>query len=99
MKMMDSLRKHWVRWVWKHTPNCAEMSRLASKSFDGPQPLGTRLRMRLHSVLCVWCKRYRKHLRFLRTAAPGLDDHLDLPGGGRLSPEAKRRILRRLEME
>ena len=34
MKLIESLKMRWVVLVWNHTPNCAEMSRLASLSFE-----------------------------------------------------------------
>jgi hypothetical protein len=98
MKLVESLKKRWVLWVWNHTPNCAEMSRLASQSFEKPLPLGTRFKMRLHYVICVWCSRYRKHLSFLRAAAPELHEHLGLPAAGGLSVQAKQRIVQRLQI-
>jgi hypothetical protein len=36
-----SLKKRFVVWIWNHTPNCAQMSRLASQSFEEPLPLGS----------------------------------------------------------
>jgi hypothetical protein len=98
MKIVESLKKPWVLWVWNHTPNCAEMSRLASQSFENPLPLGTRFKMRLHHVVCVWCSRYWKHLKFLRAAAPRLKEHLSLSAARGLSVEAKQRIVKRLQI-
>ena len=97
MKTIESLKQRWIVWVWNHTPNCAEMSRLASQSFEQPLPLGTRLKMRLHYLICVWCARYLKHLRFLRAAAPLLEVHTNLPAARGLSPEAKQRMVQRLQ--
>jgi len=84
-------------WVWNHTPHCAEMSHLASQPFDQPLPLATRLKMRLHSLICAWCARYLKHVRFLRAAAPLLDEHNNLQAVRGLSAEAKQRIVQRLQ--
>jgi hypothetical protein len=97
MKTIESLKKRWVVWVWNHTPNCAEMSRLASQSFDQPLPLRALFKMRLHYLICVWCKRYLKHLRFLHSAAPRLDEPANLPAARGLSAEAKQRIVHRLQ--
>lgn len=47
-------------------PRCGEISRLSSRSLDGPLSLGERFSMRLHFVTCVWCRRYHAQLRFLR---------------------------------
>lgn len=68
MKLLDSLKMRWLVWVWNHTPNCAEMSRLASRSLDQPLSLELRCRMWLHHLICVWCKRYGKQVRFLHHA-------------------------------
>jgi hypothetical protein len=97
MKIIESLKQRWVVWVWNHTPNCAEMSRLASQSFEQPLPIGTRLKMQLHYLICVWCTRYLKHLTFLHGAATRLDEHANLPASRGLSVEAKRRIVQRLQ--
>lgn len=96
MKFLETLRMRWVVWAWSHTPNCAEMSRLASQSFEQPPPLGLRLRMRLHYLICIWCERYAKHLKFLHHAAPRLEEHLDHHARSRLSDDAKRRIAEKL---
>ena len=97
MKIIESLKQRWVVWVWNHTPNCAEMSRLASQSFEEPLPLGTRFKMWLHYLICVWCSRYVKHLNFLHAAAPRFEEHLHLPAARGLSVAAKQRIVQRLQ--
>jgi hypothetical protein len=97
MKLFELLKTRWAVWVWNHTPNCADMSRLASQSLEQPLPLGTQLRMRLHYVICVWCKRYFKQLRFLHEAAPHFDEHAGILPNRGLSAEARQRILQRLQ--
>jgi hypothetical protein len=98
MKAFESLKTRWVVWVWNHTPNCAEMSRLASQSWDHPLPWSTRFRMRLHYLICVWCKRYFKQLQFLHEAEGHFEEHAgNLPSRG-LSTEARQRILKQLQV-
>ena len=96
MKIIQSLKMRWVVWVWNHTPTCAEMSRLASRGLEQPLSLGTRCKMRLHFLICVWCQRYQKHLRLLHRAAPHFDEHLDGVSARGLSAEARQRIKDRL---
>src|SRR5262245_12888673 len=96
MKIAESLQKRWVRWVWNHTPDCAQMSRLASQSIDRSIPLRIWLKMRLHYLICVWCQRYLKQLRFLHASAPSFDEHAGLLLNPTLSPAAKRRIIQRV---
>ena len=97
MKILDSLKTRWIVWVWSHTPNCAEMSRLASRSLEQPLSMRTWLKMRLHYLICAWCKRYFMQLRFLHEAAPHFDEHAGTLPVRSLSVEAKRRIMQRLQ--
>jgi hypothetical protein len=97
MNIVKPLRERAVMWVWKHTPNCAEISRLASQSFEQPLPIGTRFKMWLHKLICLWCKRYLKHLEFLHAAAPRLDEHAEVLGSSGLSADAKLRIVQTLQ--
>ena len=97
MKILMSLKTRWIVWVWNHTPNCAKMSRLASRSLEQSLSLRTRLKMRLHYLICAWCKRYFKQLRFLHEAAPHFDDHAGILSSRGLSAEARQRIVQRLQ--
>jgi hypothetical protein len=96
MKLFASLKMGWVQWVWRHAPNCAEMSRLSSQALDRKLSLGVRMRMRLHFLVCTWCRRYAKQLRFLHKTAPRLHEQtVESPARG-LSPEARERIRKRV---
>lgn len=97
MKLFSSLKTWFVIWVWNHTPNCAEMSRLASRSLEQRPSPTTWLRMRLHHLICAWCKRYFKQLSFLHASAPQFDAHPDVFSNRGLSPEARQRIVQRLQ--
>jgi len=97
MKILESLKLRWVVWVWNHTPNCAEMARLSSRSLEQPPGFKLRMKMRLHWLICAWCKRYASQLHFLHTVAPRLGEP---PGGWPdrgLSVAQKQRIVRRLQ--
>jgi hypothetical protein len=97
MKLFESLKKSFVVWVWNHTPDCAEMSRLASQALDRGLPWSLRLQMRLHHLICRWCRRYSKQIHFLHQAAPRLGERFgEFPSIG-LSADAHRRILQRLQ--
>jgi hypothetical protein len=96
MNPFKFIRRRWVIWVWQHTPNCAEMSRLASQRLEQPLSLKLRLKMRVHYLICVWCKRYFKQLDFLHRASPGVDEHLAVFPERSLTSEAKSRIVSRL---
>ena len=92
MKVFASLKTRFVVLVWNHTPSCAEMSRLTSRALEQPLTLKIRMKMRLHFVICAWCRRYFEQINFLHRSAPKLGMQLgELPGRG-LPTEAKERI-------
>jgi hypothetical protein len=99
MRLFESLKLRWVVWVWNHTPNCAEMSRLSSLAFERPPSFGLRLKMRLHHLICVWCQRYQKQLQFLHRAAPKMQEEIEAASNRALSEESKRRMVKRLRKE
>lgn len=99
MKLFASFKTRFAVWVWNHTPTCSEMARLTSRALDQPLPLKMRMQLRLHFVICAWCRRYFKQINFLHRAAPLLPvETEDLPGRG-MSTEAKQRLVQRLKQE
>jgi len=99
MKLLNSIKMRWVVWVWNHTPNCAEMSRLSSLAFEQTPSFAMRLKMRLHHLICVWCRRYEKQLQFLHRAAPKLQEEIEAASKRKLTEESKRRMVERLREE
>ena len=99
MKLLNSIKMPWVVWVWNHTPNCAEMSSLASLSLEQPPSFTLRLRMRLHHLICAWCQRYERHLNFLHRAAPKMQQEIEAASNRGLSEESKRRMVEHLREE
>jgi hypothetical protein len=66
---------------------------------DHPLPFGKKCGLRLHLLICRWCRRYGKQLQFLRQASrcePGSTPGKHSP---ELSPEAKERLKRILQKE
>lgn len=76
--------------------DCREASCAQSESLDHPLPLAKRVGLRLHLVLCKWCRRYGKQIRFLREAAHEHPEALAEAAQQKLSAEARDRIKRRL---
>lgn len=78
--------KTWlVTFIAAHTPKCHDITRLVSESLDRPLPLRTRLSMRIHYAICVWCQRYRDQLGFVRKALHSCpeEEHRSLPAATR----------------
>ena len=56
--------------------NCKQATRLMSEEMDRDLATGDRLALRLHTLLCAGCARYRVQMGFLRQACrqPGATD-------------------------
>ena len=66
-----------VRFIANHTPKCREVIKLLSQSMEVKLPITTRIKLRLHYLICAWCQRYEKHLRALRKISSSLPEHVD----------------------
>jgi hypothetical protein len=50
------------------SPDCHEATRMHSRSLDGPLPWPAHLGLRIHLLLCKWCRRCSRQNLFLRAA-------------------------------
>lgn len=78
------------------SPDCREASRLQSEALDHSLSRGQRLGLRLHLLLCKWCRRYGKQIRFLRQAVREHAEHVNNATPRTLSPQARERLKRSL---
>jgi hypothetical protein len=77
-------------------PTCRQVSRLQSGVLDQPFSLPKRFGLRLHLLVCKWCRRYGKQIRFLRLAVQEHADEVNEAAPRTLSPEARERLKRTL---
>ena len=66
---------------------------------DHPLSPAKRLGLWLHLLICKWCRRYGKQIRFLREAAHEHGEELTAPAPQQLSPGARERIKRKLQTD
>ena len=66
-----------VGFIANHTPKCREVIKLLSQSMEVKLPVTTRIKLRFHYLICIWCQRYEKQLRALRKIASSLPEHVD----------------------
>jgi hypothetical protein len=78
-------------------PTCRDASRLQSEALDQQLSFSKRLGLSLHLLICKWCRRYGKQIRFLRDAAHKHPENLSEAVPQKLSNEARERIKRRLQ--
>jgi hypothetical protein len=77
--------------------NCRQASRAQSEQMDHPLPRATRLGLWLHLLLCKWCRRYGRQIRFLRESAHAHEEEFTKAGPPQLSAQARERIKQRLQ--
>ena len=77
-------------------PTCRQAVRLQSDALDRPLPILKQIGLGFHLLVCRWCRRYGKQLRFLRRAAQEHADTLTETTPQALSAEARERLKRSL---
>ena len=94
-KIVRSMKSAMNRFLAVLAFSCHDMSRLSSQAMDTSLPRMTRFRMRVHYLICAWCRRYRAQLALLRRAVSRLGN--DAPEAGpTLPPEVRERIKKHL---
>lgn len=79
--------------------SCKDVTQLLSESMDHSLPLGKKIGVRLHLVICKFCERYERQLLLIRETARRLVAMEETRGesaGERLSDEARDRIRKSL---
>jgi hypothetical protein len=76
------------------TPPCTDVTRFVSESMDRTLPVLTRIKLRLHLMICEGCAQYRQQLLNIRRAlqrpaSPSQDQRQDSPP---LSPATQARL-------
>jgi hypothetical protein len=75
--------------------SCKEVTQLISESMDISLPIGKRIGMHLHLLICKFCSRYERQLLLIRETVRRLaatDEARGSLAGESLSVEAKERI-------
>jgi len=75
--------------------SCKDVTKLLSESMDASLPIGKRIGVRLHLLICTFCLRYKRQLLLIRETArrlAAIEEPPILSAGELLSAEAKERI-------
>ena len=71
MKLLNQIRINLRRWLLRSLQPCREMASLMSESMDRRLSLGEFFKLRLHLLVCTWCARYLRQIKFLRSLLRG----------------------------
>ncbi len=79
------------------SPTCQSASRLQSEALDRKLTLLEAAGLRVHLLLCKWCRRYGRQLKFLRSAAQGCEGHAVCAPPAKLSSAARDLIKQKIQ--
>ena len=99
MNFLKNLARSLIGGIRALSPNCREASRLQSDALDRPLSFHKQIGLRIHLVLCQWCRRYGKQILLLRQAVRAQPDKVNDATPSALSPEARARFKRVLQDE
>src|SRR5262245_36234009 len=78
------------------SPNCKEASRLQAEALHRHLPVLQRLGLRIHLLLCNWCRRYGKNIHFLKGIVEESPAEEHCNHSHALTPDARERMKRNL---
>jgi hypothetical protein len=78
--------------ICRFTPTCPEVIRILSLGMDKELPLLTRIKLRIHYLMCSFCKRYAKQLKYMRTVAREFPEKIGEISDAKLPTETKERL-------
>jgi hypothetical protein len=74
------------------TPRCTDVTGLVSESMDRMVPVSTRIKLRLHLMICEGCAQYRRQLLAIRQATRSSASEAHAQQDVQLSSAAKARL-------
>ncbi|HAF01156.1 MAG TPA: hypothetical protein DCO68_06650 [Methylophilaceae bacterium] len=77
--------------------NCKQTSQLVSQSLDRNLTLRERLAVRLHLLICKYCRRFQRQLHAMRKAFKRMSEAIENDPSIQLPPETKARISATIE--
>jgi len=70
------IERRLVSYITNHTPTCRDVVRLLSQSMEVKLPITTRIKLRFHFLICIWCQRYERQLWALRKIASSVSERV-----------------------
>ena len=71
---------------------CEEASRLISESLDRKLPMGRRIALRIHLLMCKLCPRFLQQMLFLKEASDHYKEEIEEDSSYSLSINAREKI-------
>ncbi len=81
-----------VLFICRFTPTCPEVVRILSLGMDKQLSLMMRMKLRVHYLMCSFCERYMKQLKYIRQVSREFPDKIGEISDATLPAEAKQRL-------
>ena len=78
--------------ICRFTPTCPEVTRILSLGMEKQLSLMMRMKLRIHYLMCSFCQRYMKQLKYIRQVSREFPDKIGEVSDAKLPPEAKERL-------
>lgn len=93
--LIAKLKLQAIFWLARRLPVCREVTPWMSERLDQPLPLGREIKLRLHFLVCDFCRHYQNQLLALRNAVQTMSNSTQEPDPTdqpRLSADARERM-------
>lgn len=97
MRWKIGLFRRIAPWIARLASPCPEIARLASEGCERRLNWRERWRMRVHYLICDWCRRYVGQVRLLHRVAPRLASKAPQLHRRAMPTEVKQRLKQRLK--
>ena len=81
-----------VLFICRFTPTCPEVVRILSLGMDKQLSLTMRVKLRIHYLMCSFCERYMKQLKYIRQVSREFPEKIGEISDATLPAEAKQRL-------
>ena len=78
--------------ICRFTPTCPEVVRILSLGMDKELSLMMRIKLRIHYLMCSFCERYMKQLKYMRNVAREFPEKIGDVSDASLPADAKERM-------
>ena len=75
--------------ICRFTPTCPEVIRILSLEMDKDLSFIVRMKLRIHYLMCSFCERYMKQLKYIRQVSREFPEKIGEVSDASLPPEAK----------
>jgi hypothetical protein len=76
--------------ICRFTPTCPEVTRILSLGMDKQLSLMMRMKLRIHYLMCSFCQRYMKQLKYIREVSREFPDKIGEVSDASLSADANK---------